>query len=317
VTQPRPLVSIVTPSYDQAQFLEATIQSVIGQDYPHVEHIVIDGGSTDGSVEIVRKYADRLAYWVSEPDRGQSDAINKGLGRARGEVLAWLNSDDVYLPGCVSAAVAFLLDHPEVGMAYGDVEVIDVQGRTILRPRWDEYDWVRQLTHRITIPQPAAFFRREVTDRVGRLRTDLHYAMDLEFWLRIGRRYPIRRIGQTLAQFRLHPVSKSMKAADQWGAEFITVLDDLFADAALPTGLVRIKSRAYGGAYLHAAASALVVYDMPATRQRLRQAVRAYIPIVGRPQWWSVLARSLLGRRGNQIARSLKAWWSGSRYRLS
>ena len=317
MSPPLPLVSIVTPSYNQAQFLEATIQSVIGQDYPHVEYIVIDGGSTDGSVDILRKYADRLAYWVSEPDRGQSDAINKGFGRARGELLAWLNSDDVYLPGCVSAAVAFMLDHPEVGMAYGDVEVVDAQGRTILRPRWDEYDWMRLLTHRIAIPQPAAFFRRAVTDRVGRLRADLHYAMDLEFWLRIGRRYPIRRIDQTLAQFRLHAVSKSMKTADRWGAEFITILDEVFAETTLPAELARVKARAYGGAYLHAADSALVVYDMSGTRRGLWRAVRSYLPIVARPHWWSVLARALLGRRGNQIGRSLKAWWLGTRYRLS
>ena len=110
------LVSIVTPSFNQARFLEATIQSVLSQDYPQIEYMIVDGGSSDGSVEIIRRYQDRLAWWVSEPDRGQTDAINKGFARARGGILAWINSDDTYQPGAVSEAVTFLETHPEVGM---------------------------------------------------------------------------------------------------------------------------------------------------------------------------------------------------------
>ncbi len=127
-TSSLPRVSIVTPSFNQAAFLEETIQSVLSQDYPNLEYIIIDGGSTDGSVEIIKKYADKLAYWVSEKDTGQADAINKGLIRVTGEIVAWLNSDDIYLPGTIRAAVEALQAHPDCGLVYGDVLSVDAKG---------------------------------------------------------------------------------------------------------------------------------------------------------------------------------------------
>jgi len=126
-----PLVSIITPSFNQASFLEATIRSVLEQDYPRIEYIVIDGGSADGSVGIIKKYAHKIAWWVSEVDKGQTDAINKGFGRANGGILAWLNSDDTYQPGAVSAAVKYLQEHSDVGMVYADCNFIDGQGQVI------------------------------------------------------------------------------------------------------------------------------------------------------------------------------------------
>ena len=123
-----PLVSIVTPSFNQGRFLEATIQSVLNQDYVNVEYIVVDGGSTDNCVDILKKYSDQLAHWMSEPDAGQTDAINKGFSLATGEIFAWLNSDDIYRPGAISEAVAYLQDHPNEGMIYGDADFIDENG---------------------------------------------------------------------------------------------------------------------------------------------------------------------------------------------
>src|SRR5512146_173069 len=126
-----PKVSIITPSYNQGRFLETTIQSVLAQDYPNLEYIIVDGGSKDESVEIIKKYQQHLTWWVSEKDKGHADALNKGFARATGEILAWLNSDDIYEPGAVSEAVAFLKEHPAVGMVYGDANLINDAGRYI------------------------------------------------------------------------------------------------------------------------------------------------------------------------------------------
>ncbi|MBT7818335.1 MAG: glycosyltransferase, partial [Chloroflexi bacterium] len=127
----QPLVSIITPSYNQAEYLEKTITSVLGQTYPNIEYIIIDGGSEDGSKEIIEKYQKKIKYWVSEPDQGQTDAINKGFAKANGEILAWLNSDDTYEPHAVAEAVTYLLEHPEIGLVYGDTDFIDAQDRKI------------------------------------------------------------------------------------------------------------------------------------------------------------------------------------------
>ena len=162
-----PLVSIVTPSYNQAAYLEATLRSVLDQDYPRIEYILVDGGSTDGSREIIERYAGRLAWWVSEPDRGQTDAINKGFAHAHGEVLAWLNSDDTYLPGAVTQAVASLQAHPAAGMVYGDANLIDEAGDVIGKFPARQTDYRRLRRGYVHIPQQASFFRADLWRQVG------------------------------------------------------------------------------------------------------------------------------------------------------
>src|SRR4029079_9681492 len=154
----RPRVSVITPSFNQARFLDQTMRSVFDQGYPDLDDIVIDGGSTDGSVDILRRYADRLAYWVSEPDGGQTHAINKGMQRAHGQVLAYLNSDDCYLPGALRAVAAFFDERPEVGLAYGDCQVIGPGGEVLGFLSRREFDLQRMIERGEYIPQPGAFW---------------------------------------------------------------------------------------------------------------------------------------------------------------
>ena len=186
-----PLVTIVTPSYNQAPFLEATIRSVLEQDYPHIEYIIIDGGSTDGSLDIIKKYADRLAFWSSEKDRGQTDAINKGFARATGDILAWINSDDTYEPGAIREAVEWMQAHPEMGLVYGDANFIDDDGKVIGRFPAAQTDYRLLRRGYVHIPQQAAFFRRDLWQKVGPLDPSFFFAMDYDLWVRIAKIAPL------------------------------------------------------------------------------------------------------------------------------
>jgi hypothetical protein len=185
----RPLVTIVTPSFNQAEFIATTIESVLAQDYPRIEYIVMDGGSTDGTAEVAGRYRGRLV-WVSEPDRGQSHAINKGFRRARGEIVAWLNSDDVLLPGAVSAAVAALEACPGAGAVYGEGLLIDREGRSTGRfPATTPFNlWLLTFLSD-SILQQSSFFRRSAVEAAGWLREDLHWAMDWDLFVRLGTRH--------------------------------------------------------------------------------------------------------------------------------
>jgi glycosyltransferase involved in cell wall biosynthesis len=217
------LVSIVTPSYNHARYLEETIRSVVSQDYPHIEYLIVDGASTDGTVDLIRKYEDRLAWWVSEKDRGQTDAINKGFARANGEILAWINSDDTYEPGAVSAAVKYLQDHPKVGMVYGDCNFINEAGEVIgkFHAAQTNYRLLRQ--GYVHIPQQTMFFRAELWREVGPLDPSFYFAMDYDLWTRIARRTEIEYVRQTWANFRLHRSGKTIAADDRCWPEMIRV----------------------------------------------------------------------------------------------
>ncbi len=210
-----PLVTIVTPSYNQARFLEQTIRSVLAQDYPHIEYIIVDGGSIDGSVDIIRNYEKHLAWWVSEPDKGQSHAINKGFARARGDILAWINSDDLYTPYAVREAVAFLEAHPEVGMVYADALYIDEEGYILGKFPAAQTDYRRMMRGYVHIPQATTFFRRSVYQEVGPLDDEMFYAFDYDLWVRIARKYPIRYLPRLWAYFRIHLYSKTVAGDDR------------------------------------------------------------------------------------------------------
>jgi glycosyltransferase involved in cell wall biosynthesis len=214
---------VVTPSFNQVRFLEETIRSVLDQDYPHIEYILIDGGSTDGSLEIIRRYADRLSNWASEPDRGQTDAINKGFAQAKGEILAWLNSDDTYQPTAVGEAVEYLTAHPEIGLVYGDTNLIDENGQVIGRFPAGQTDYRRLRQGYVHIPQQAAFFRASLWKQVGPLDPTFFFAMDYDLWVRLARRAPLVYIPRLWANFRLHSSGKSVAADDRCWPEMLRV----------------------------------------------------------------------------------------------
>jgi glycosyltransferase involved in cell wall biosynthesis len=203
------LVSIVTPSLNQAEFIEQTIVSVKDQDYPDIEHIVIDGGSTDGTIAILERYPH--LRWISEPDDGQASAINKGFRMATGEIVAWLNSDDVYLPGAVGEAVRLFAGDPALGLVYGDYQEIDADGKVAKTVRTRDFDLDFELNVKNVIPQPSAFFRRSLFDSVGYLAERYHYAFDVEFWIRIAEAgVRIAHVPSVWSGFRRHASSKTV-----------------------------------------------------------------------------------------------------------
>ena len=218
-----PLVSIITPSYNHVRFIEAAMRSVLEQDYPQIEYIIVDGGSTDGSLEIIRGYADRLAWWVSEPDRGQTDAINKGFTRARGSILAWLNSDDTYEPGAVTEAVEALLSRPDAGMVYGNANFIDENGRITGRFPAAQTDYTRLRRGYVHIPQQASFFRARLWHQVGPLDPSFFFAMDYDLWVRLAGLASLVYVPRTWANFRLHTTGKTFTADDRCWPEMLRV----------------------------------------------------------------------------------------------
>ncbi len=217
------LISIITPSYNQAEFLEASMRSVLEQDYPDIEYILVDGGSTDGSVEIIKKYADRLAWWVSERDRGHADALNKGFAHAHGEIFAWLNSDDTYYPGAVSEAVAALQAHPEAGMVYGDADLTDRQGHIIGRFASRQTDYTRLLRGYVHIPQATTFYRADLWRQLGPLDLSLFFGFDYDLWVRFSKVSRLQYIPKKWAAFRLHEEGKSVRNDDQCYPDMIRV----------------------------------------------------------------------------------------------
>ena len=243
-------VSIITPSYNQGDFLEATIESVLSQDYPDIEYIIMDGGSTDGSADIIRKYDDRLAYWVSEPDNGQSEAINRGFEHATGDILTWICSDDTLLLGAVSTAVSLFEKHPDAGLIYGDAWNIDAEGKQ-LDIRYGVPFSVRAMVVDNLVPQPASFFSRAAWERFGPANEGLQYAMDRQLWLRMNGRIPIYYEPVTLATMRRHPEAKGERDRAPVKLAEKVILDEYFAEPDLPADAVEMKATAYGRLYYY------------------------------------------------------------------
>lgn len=206
-----PKISVITPSYNQAKFIEQTIRSVLLQEYPNLEYIIIDGGSNDGSVEIIRKYEPWLAYWVSEPDRGQSHAINKGFERATGEILCWLNSDDYYLPNALLTVGGLLAENTGSYALTGHCLKIYQDGRPAvkLEGHYESRRRLLQFWRGYQMHQPATFWRREVFEKTGWLDEELHLIMDFDYWARISEHFDFVNVDRALVCCNYHEEAKT------------------------------------------------------------------------------------------------------------
>jgi len=241
----RPLISIVTCSFQQGRYLEQTIRSVLDQDYPALEYVIIDGGSTDRSKEIIRRYESALSYWVSERDRGQTEALVKGFQRSTGEILGWLCSDDLLLPGALHAVAEFFSAHPDVMAAYGDALWIDCDGR-FLRPK-KEMSFKRFvfLYDHNYVPQPSMFWRRSLYEAVSGLDPEFELAMDADLWERFSAKTRIARISRYLSCMRFYSEQKTRSRKEDGRREIEIIRGRAYPRTmASPAGaLLRIAAR--------------------------------------------------------------------------
>jgi len=243
-----PLISIVTPSFNQVQFLEQTIRSVLEQNISGMEYMVVDGGSADGSIDVIRKYAGELSWWVSEPDQGQGDAIRKGLARAGGKYVAWINSDDTYLPGALQQAIAALEANPDWGLVYGNVLAINEAGKKINLLEYQPYQ-LEDLMQFLIIGQPAVFMRREVYQQAGGISSSYHYLLDHHLWLRMAALTPMGYVPQTWAAARFHQAAKNTAMAARFASEAYQIAAWMEQEEPFKHRMAAISDKVWAGAY--------------------------------------------------------------------
>ncbi len=243
-----PRVTVITPAYNRASYLDETIASVLAQDYPDIEYIVIDDGSTDDSLRVIEKYRGRVRV-ETQANMGETRTVNRGFSLATGAIVGIVNSDDPLLPGAVRRAVEAFQRDPALLVAYPDWEMIDGEGKVVQRIRTFDYDYLDMLRRHHCVPGPGAFFRREVVERLGGRDPQFRYVGDFDFWLRAGLLGPFARIPETLATFRLHPDSASV--SDRGAAmaeEHIRLVRKIYAMPGLPDAVRRLRREAYGSA---------------------------------------------------------------------
>jgi glycosyltransferase involved in cell wall biosynthesis len=246
---PWPRVSIVTPSYNQGLYIEETIRSVLLQGYPHLEYLIMDGGSTDTSVQLIRKYEAWIDDWVSEKDRGQSHAINKGWERARGQIITYLNSDDTLAPGAVRRVAEAFHAHPEAAVVYGDCNLTNGEGQLITTLRSQSYNRSNLLLADF-IQQSSAFVRRSAVEQVGLLDEAFHMAMDYEYWVRLAiAGFHMHHLPAVLSMARLTADTKTGGSAVRFCDDSLLILDRVYDQRSLPADVRRVKRAAYGNVW--------------------------------------------------------------------
>ncbi len=289
-----PLVSIVTPSYNQAQFLEETIQSVLDQDYEPIEYVVVDDGSTDGSVEIVERYADRLAWWTAQENRGQVPAVNRGFRHTSGEYMAYLNSDDTLVPGAIRRMVAEFDADPRLLLVYGDALYTDEHShQTGLLPsrEFDPVAMVRNCDNHVV--QPSTLWRRDAWERYGPLNVDGWYFFDFEFFLQFPPER-VRRIAEPLSTYRIHVEAKSTGASgSRLAQDHARLAETFFNSDRVPEGARGVARQGRANAYLLGAEFAYEGLDLGRARRYALRGLRVD-PRQISPRWLSLGAKSML-----------------------
>ncbi len=253
MTDSLPLVSIITPAYNRASYLDETIQSVLAQDYPRIEYIVLDDGSTDDTREVLAKYTGRI-IWETHPNMGETRTVNKGISMAKGEIVAVVNSDDPLLPGAVNEAVAFMQAYPDIMVAYPDWDYIGPTSEVTGHIQVREYDYLYMLKRHYCTPGPGAFIRRKAFELTEMRDPEFKYVADLEYWLRLGLYGKFARIPKTLATFRVHPDSASVSHRGKaMAAEHIRLMEKFYSRPNLPPEVLRARHEAFAWAHLVAA----------------------------------------------------------------
>jgi glycosyltransferase involved in cell wall biosynthesis len=294
-----PKINIITPSFNQGAFIEETIRSVLLQSYPNIEYIIIDGGSTDGTVEIIRKYEQRLAFWVSEPDEGQADALRRGFELAKGEILAYLNADDLYTPNAVETAFTAFQDDPDLALVHGDSIIINDAGEKIGHKRGEEGAFLSYfLSMANPISQPSAFWRRSDYESIGGIDSKLHYVLDYDLWSRmglVGKKF--RHIAADLSLFRIHASSKTQQSMLPFEQERLELIQTYLQDMILGPILSPHLRRLFSAVHLRLANAYWVEGDKHSAWTHYQRAIRYSPRITFSWPSLNLILRFMSGRR--------------------
>lgn len=281
-----PKVVIVTPSFNQAAYIEETIRSVILQGYSNLEYWVIDGGSTDGTKSILEKYDPWLAGWRSEPDRGQTDAINKVWGTVSGDFYGWLNSDDIFTPGALYNLISYFKQHPDIDYVYGELEIINEKSEIVGSRKNQLFDLKKLVREAGWISQPGSLISGGALKQVGLLDPELRLLMDLDLWFRAGKHYKFGKINAPLARYRKHAATKTKTQQSRAAQEIMHVYDKVFSAPDLPSEIRAIRSYAYASAHIYAAHRLLNSGNLPDALSQMRAAIKSDARVVFRSRFW-------------------------------